>query len=44
MNNGDRYFKDVLFVEAEILVVSHIKKMTIPETDRLLYPLPSFMK
>ncbi|CAG2193814.1 unnamed protein product [Mytilus edulis] len=40
MNSGTRYFKDVLFVEAEILVVSHIKKMTVPEADRLLHPLP----
>ncbi|CAC5408854.1 unnamed protein product [Mytilus coruscus] len=36
--------KDVLFVEAEILVVSHIKKITVPEADRLLHPLPSLKR
>ncbi|CAC5415254.1 unnamed protein product [Mytilus coruscus] len=44
MNSGTRYFKDVLFVEAEILVVSHIKKITVPEADRLLHPLPSLKR
>ncbi|CAC5392155.1 unnamed protein product [Mytilus coruscus] len=44
MNSGTRYFKDVLFVKAEILVVSHIKKITVPEADRLLHPLPSLKR
>ncbi|CAC5408995.1 unnamed protein product [Mytilus coruscus] len=44
MNSGTRYFKDVLFVEAEILVVSHIKKIIVPEADRLLHPLPSLKR
>ena len=40
LNRGFEYFRDVLFVEAEILVVSVLYNMPITDVDRKLYPLP----
>ncbi|VDH99414.1 Hypothetical predicted protein [Mytilus galloprovincialis] len=39
LNHGYDYFMDVVFVEAEILVVSHLRGITITEADKLLYPV-----
>lgn len=39
LNHGYNYFMDVVFVEAEILVVFHLRGITITEADKLLYPV-----
>ena len=43
LNYGFNYFMDVLFVEAEILTVAHVKNMSIPDVDRLLYPTKKYI-
>lgn len=39
MNEGVRYFKDVLFVESEIFVASLVWNLTLLEAERRLYPI-----
>ena len=41
MNLGVQYFRDILFVEAEILIASIAFKSSIHEIDKKLYPLKS---
>ncbi|XP_061171678.1 uncharacterized protein LOC133181154 [Saccostrea echinata] len=39
LNEGVRYFKDVLLVEARIIIASVVKNLTYREAEELLYPL-----
>ncbi|XP_061179368.1 uncharacterized protein LOC133187995 [Saccostrea echinata] len=39
LNEGIRYFKDVLLVEARIIIASVVKNITYREAEELLYPL-----
>lgn len=39
MNEGVRYFKDVLFVESEIYVASLVWNLPLLEAERRLYPM-----
>ncbi|CAC5410902.1 unnamed protein product [Mytilus coruscus] len=39
LNEGYNYFMDVVFVEAQILIVSHLRGITITEADKVLYPV-----
>ena len=41
MNKGVQYFKDILFVETEIMIASVLMNLSIPDADRMLYPLKS---
>lgn len=41
MNEGIRYFRDVLFVEAEILLASVVWNFPLLEAERRLYPKKS---
>ena len=39
MNLGVQYFRDILFVEAEILIASIAFKASIHEIDKKVYPI-----
>ncbi|XP_062568805.1 uncharacterized protein LOC134230959 [Saccostrea cucullata] len=39
LNEGVAYFRDVLLVEARILIASTVKNITYSEAEKLLYPL-----
>nr|XP_022338595.1 uncharacterized protein LOC111134084 [Crassostrea virginica] len=41
MNKGVQYFKDILFVETEIMIASVLMNLSIADADRMLYPLKS---
>ncbi|XP_063435696.1 uncharacterized protein LOC134716616 [Mytilus trossulus] len=39
LNEGYNYFMDVVFVEAQIILVSYLRGISISEADKLLYPI-----
>lgn len=39
MNFGAEYFRDILFVEAEIVTASTLLNLHVTETDKKLYPI-----
>lgn len=41
LNKGLDYFLNILFEEAEVILAAYVKKMSIVDADKLLYPLPN---